>query len=201
MLLGLLYLPGPTLICVGFLGSAVGFGLFRRQYRQPQKLIFNVTLASAEASVGVVVYALLAQATGTEQFATWLDGLVATALSSGFAAVAVGLIIQLLEGSPLIRELGRLALMCTLQAGPIATLGIVVAAAWNDTPWSAIPVAATCALLLLGYRAYARLNERHLSLERLYRFTQIVSHSPEVEAILHSVLQQAKSCCTLTKPG
>ncbi|MDP9221265.1 MAG: bifunctional diguanylate cyclase/phosphodiesterase [Actinomycetota bacterium] len=192
MLLGLLYLPGHALIVVRLLGAAVGFGLIRRQYRQPQKLVFNVTLAAAEAAVGSLVYALLVQATGTVQLAAWLAGLAATAASSGFAAVAVGLIIHLLEGTVQLPELGRLAVTCTLQAVPIATVGVVVAAAWDDSPWAAVPLAATCALLLLAYRAYARLNERHLSLERLYRFTQIVSNSPEVDAILRSVLQQAK---------
>ncbi len=192
MLLGLLYLPGQTLIVVRFVGAAVGFGLLRRQYRQPQKLVFNLTLAAAESAVGAVGYSLLVNLGPATQIAAWLAALAATAVSSGFAAVAVGLIIQLLEGTVRLPELGRLALTCTGAAASIATVGVVVAAAWDDNRWAAIPLAATSALLLMAYRAYARLNERHLSLERLYRFTQIVSNSPEIDAILRSVLAQAK---------
>ena len=50
----------------------------------------------------------------------------------------------------------------------------------------------TGAGLLLGYRAYASLADRHLSLERLYRFTQAVTSAPEVDEIIGNVLREAK---------
>jgi diguanylate cyclase (GGDEF)-like protein len=36
------------------------------------------------------------------------------------------------------------------------------------------------------------LRERHLSLERLYRFSQVVSHSPELTEVMRRILEQAK---------
>jgi diguanylate cyclase (GGDEF)-like protein len=192
MLLGLLYLPGQTLVVARLLGAAAGFGLLRRQYRQPQKLLFNATLAAAEAAVASVGYLTAAVVSGTSRPALWLAGVVATAVSSGFAAVGVGAVIHLLESSLRPVELARLGGSSVLQALPIASMGVVVAAAWDDSPWSAVPLLCTCALLLFAYRAYAGLNERHLSLERLYRFTQIVSSTPEVDGILRSVLAQAR---------
>lgn|GEM_PF-4154694 len=47
-------------------------------------------------------------------------------------------------------------------------------------------------VIVLSYRAYASLSERHLSLERLYRFSQVVGSSPEVENVMRSVLGQAR---------
>ena len=48
------------------------------------------------------------------------------------------------------------------------------------------------ALLLLAYRAYAALSDRHLNLERLYRFSQAVSSSPEIDQVMTTVLGEAK---------
>jgi len=47
-------------------------------------------------------------------------------------------------------------------------------------------------VLLFAYRAYAALSQRHLSLERLYQFTQVVSSSPEMDEVLRTLLHQAK---------
>jgi hypothetical protein len=51
---------------------------------------------------------------------------------------------------------------------------------------------ATAVGLLLGYRAYAMLSDRHLNLERLYRFSQVVSNSPEIDEVLGNVLGEAR---------
>ena len=47
-------------------------------------------------------------------------------------------------------------------------------------------------LLLLAFRAYASLAERHLNLERLYRFSQAVSSAAELDDVMSNVLGEAK---------
>ena len=46
-------------------------------------------------------------------------------------------------------------------------------------------------LLLLAYRAYSALSERHETLSRLYQFTQLIGASQGVDQVLVRVLEQA----------
>ncbi|MGZ4592198.1 MAG: putative bifunctional diguanylate cyclase/phosphodiesterase, partial [Actinomycetes bacterium] len=56
----------------------------------------------------------------------------------------------------------------------------------------AVPLLAAGAVLMVGYRAYASLAERHSSLERLFRFSRELSVAPESDDVLPSVLHQAR---------
>src|SRR3954471_9590075 len=78
-------------------------------------------------------------------------------------------------------------------APPVAvTLGLLAVTSLSTTRGAALLLLVTGVGLLLGYRAYAALSDRHLSLERLYRFTQAVSNSPEVDEVLGNVLTEAR---------
>jgi diguanylate cyclase (GGDEF)-like protein len=78
-------------------------------------------------------------------------------------------------------------------AAPVViTLGLLAAIALTASPHSAWLLLIAGGGLLLGYRAYASLSDRNLNLERLYRFTQAVTSSPEVDEILRHVLTEAK---------
>jgi diguanylate cyclase (GGDEF)-like protein len=66
--------------------------------------------------------------------------------------------------------------LLTLRLGPIA----------------AVPLLASGVMLMVGYRAYASLADRHSSLERLFRFSRELSIAPETDDVLPSVLAQAR---------
>ena len=55
-----------------------------------------------------------------------------------------------------------------------------------------LPLVLSAVGIMLVYRAYASLAGRHLSLERLYRFSQVMGSSPEVDEVLRTVLLQAQ---------
>ena len=74
----------------------------------------------------------------------------------------------------------------------VSTVALVVAYAYDRSPLSALPAAAAGVCLVVGYQAYSRLSDRHLSLERLYRFSQAVTSTPEINETLGQVLTQAK---------
>jgi len=57
---------------------------------------------------------------------------------------------------------------------------------------AAVPLIASGAMLMVGYRAYASLADRHSSLERLFRFSRELSVAPESDDVLPSVLAQAR---------
>jgi diguanylate cyclase (GGDEF)-like protein len=189
--LALMSLAPCLMVLTRVAGALIGFGALRRQYRQPQKLAFNLALAGAESSVAFTAFHLLLSP-GMPPERQWLSAIVATGAASAFTAVGVGLVIELLEGVVQLRVLIRLAVEAAVQALPVAALGVVAWAAWQQNRWAALPLGMVTLVILFGYRAYAQLRERHLALERLYRFSQVLSGAPGVEDVLHRVLDQAR---------
>jgi diguanylate cyclase (GGDEF)-like protein len=182
--------PGLMVLC-RTAGLLVGFGLLRKQYRRPDKLVFNLALAAAEAGIAVTVFDVLTGPTTPAEL-RWAAAMVAAAASSAFSAVGVALVIELLEGAVRVGVLIRPAAQAAVQAVPVAALGAAAWAAWEDNTWAALPFGIISAVLLLGYRAYAQLRERHLALERLHRFSQVISRAPGVDEVLQGVLTQAR---------
>jgi diguanylate cyclase (GGDEF)-like protein len=83
-------------------------------------------------------------------------------------------------------------LSSALASGLVTVFAVLGSDSFADDRTHGWLLMAAAAIVMLSYRAYASLQHRHLSLERLYRFSQVVSTSPEVDEILSSVLVQAK---------
>jgi hypothetical protein len=80
--------------------------------------------------------------------------------------------------------------MAVPQATAVATIGLVTALALQASGWAVVPLTICAGILVTAYRAYAALTERHLTLERLYRFSQVVGSQPETENVLVGLLDQ-----------
>jgi diguanylate cyclase (GGDEF)-like protein len=189
--LGLMSLSGSGFVVLRTVAAAIGFGLVRMQFRQPQKLAFNICLAAGEGGLAVAVLGALAGPQPSKAH-LWLAAAVAASIASGCTGAGVALVIELIEGRPKARELLRTGALAVVGAAPVSAIGCVVWAAWDDDPWAAVPLTVGSAMLLWGYRAYASLREQHGALERLYRFNQVVSFSPELSDVLGNVLEQAR---------
>ncbi|HEV7208161.1 MAG TPA: EAL domain-containing protein [Mycobacteriales bacterium] len=174
------------------LAAAFTFLVQQRQYRRPLKLTFNVTLALTEVAVGLLVFRLLAWGGSAAGPGGWIAIDAANVVASCLAAVSVSTVIQLIEGDGSASALLRLLPSCALQAGIVSTVGVLAVIAINASMWSAVPLTLLSVALLAAYRAYAALSDKHVGLERLYRFTQVVSSTPEMHDVLTSVLAQAR---------
>jgi diguanylate cyclase (GGDEF)-like protein len=184
-----------------FLATPVTFGIGRvvgvllvcalRRRQAPIKLIFNGVLLMVESAIGLLVFHAVLGLVGDGTPARWAPAFAASATVGALSAVCTTVVIALAEQSldprDLIREpaQGAAASIAVTVAGLIA-LGLVEQSRWN----SLLAILALAALVV-GYRAYAVLNERHLSLERLYRFGQVVSARPEVDQVLQTIIAQA----------
>ncbi|PRY48501.1 diguanylate cyclase (GGDEF)-like protein [Geodermatophilus tzadiensis] len=189
LVLGLFFAGPPALLAGRLVGSATVLLLHRRS--TPLKTAFNLALAAAETAVAVLCFHVLAQV-GQSAPALWLAALAATLLANTVGIIAVGLVIAAFEGGLRPRELAR-----DVVAGQPATPVVVAVALVAVTSLAADVRSAGLLLLaaaglLIAYRAYASLSDRHLNLERLYRFTQAVTSSPEVDVVLSSVLGEAR---------
>jgi diguanylate cyclase (GGDEF)-like protein len=108
------------------------------------------------------------------------------------SVLAVSLVMAVFEGDLRPREILRDLVSGDPAAPVVVTIGLVAVTSLLATPGSAGLLLAAGTGLLLGYRAYAALSDRHLSLERLYRFTQAVTSSPAVDEVLRNMLTEAR---------
>ena len=190
LVLGLFFCDPSTLVLARVLGPFLVFVLVRKQ--PLVKILFNVALFAASMSVAMLVFYAVYDGSLASTRTVWLATFAAVTAAGALDAVATTLVIGASEGRLPWRDLGREPFIEAARACGVATSALVAVYALALDLAAAVPLLAVGVLLLVAYRAYARLSERHLSLERLYRFSQAVTSSPEVDEVLHSVLTQAK---------
>ncbi len=186
-----LLFAAPGVAIVGrLIGPLVVFVVRRRR---PLKIAYNVSQQTTSAAVATAVYFLVR---GDSVFP---DVRAAAALYAAAAAaalvdgVAVRAVIGLYEGGAAkLRDLAVEAVTYPPLALLVANCGVVAGYALQRDPRSAFPLVAAVVIILLGYQAYAGLSGRHLSLERLYQFSQALSVTPEVDQVLGEALGRAR---------
>ena len=189
LVLGLTFVSPTLLVGALVLGATTAYVVHRRQ--RGIKLAYNIALKTADALVSVTLYQLVL---GDEPILGW-RWIVACYLAVAVAALLDGLTTQLVIGLhelSLTRSILADVAVYPAIALAVSTVALVVAYAYDRSPLSAVPAVAAGVCLVVGYQAYSRLSDRHLSLERLYRFSQAVTSTPEINETLGQVLTQAK---------
>ena len=190
LVLGLFFTDPAGLLLARLVGPALVFVLVRRQ--PAFKCAYNLALLLANACLASLVFHALHGGTVALTATAWAGSYAAVIVAGTLDATATTLVIAAFEGQLRRRDLLREPTVEAVRACAVATIGLVAVYALSGHVAAAVPLVAVMGILLLAYRAYAALSERHLSLERLYQFTQAVSSSPEVEQVLRSVLTQAR---------
>ena len=185
-----LFLATPWALVVGrLIGSALCLVLHRKQ--RGVKLVLNLIMFTAETTVALVVFrALLPDE--TTGIGAWVAAYVAAAVASCTSHVTVSVLIAMYERVLRLRELLRTSLSGVAAAGAVSTFGLLAANSLFEEPRSAVLLVGATGMLLVAYRAYASLSERHLALERLHQFDKVLAASPEVDEVLRSLLVQAR---------
>ena len=185
-----LFLASPWALVVGrLIGSVVCLVLHRKQ--RGVKLVLNLMIFAAETTAALVVFrALLPD--GPTGPGAWVAAYVAAAVASCTSHVTVSLLIAMYERALRLPDLLRASLSGVAAACGVSTFGLLALNALLQDPRTSVLLAFSTGLLLLGHRAYASLSERHLALERLYQFDKVLAASPEVDAVLRSLLVQAR---------
>jgi diguanylate cyclase (GGDEF)-like protein len=161
--------------------------------RQPLiKTLFNTAVLITEGVVAVVAFGLVVGTANPDGPIGWAGAYAAAAAGGILSAGAVAFVIRLHEdriaGADFLRTIGGGALVSAI----VTTPALVAVEALHSESRSVGLLFVCGVVVFTAYRAYASLSERHLSLERLYRFSQVVSSSPEVDEVLGSVLTQAR---------
>ncbi len=190
LVLGLFWTTGHGMVLARIVGPLLVFVLYRRS--SPLKTLFNTALMALEGGTAVTVFRAVLGHQDPAGLHGWLAAYAACAAAGVIVAVTTTVVIAVYDGSLARWELFTSAASGAPVAVAVCTVGLVALTALERDPRVAWLLLLCAALLLVAFRAYAALSERHLSLERLYRFSQVVTSSPEVDEVLLSVLGEAR---------
>jgi diguanylate cyclase (GGDEF)-like protein len=186
-----LFLASPAQLLLGRLAGSVAIFLVHR--RAPGlKTAWNLALVSLQTAVAVALFHLVAGSRELSSPLVWLGAYAGAIAANCVASIALALVIAVYE-----RDLRLRPILDDMVTGEpfapfVVTFGLIAVISLSAAPHSAWLLLVTGSGLLLGYRAYASLADRHLGTERLYQFAQAVTSSPEVDETLRSLLREAK---------
>jgi diguanylate cyclase (GGDEF)-like protein len=186
-----LFFASPLQLLIGRLaGSAAVMLLHRRA--SPLKTAWNLALFSLQTVVAVTLFRLVSGGRAESSLLTWAGAYAGPMAANAIGVIAIALVVALHEGDLRPRQMLKDMLVGDPAAPAVVTIGLVAVSSLGYSPRNAWLLLLLAVGVLAGYRAYAALADRHLNLERLYRFTQAVSSSPEVDEILRTVLTEAR---------
>jgi len=171
------------------LGPAVVVLLYRRQ--TAVKSALNLALFYANGAVALFTFTVLSGGSTHDGLREWFAAVAAATL-----AIVVDLLVLTLILSWYTEANARDGLRgswpAVVMAAASSTIGIVAVLTLRLGPLAAIPLLASGIALMLSYRAYSRLSDRHTSLERLFSFSRELNSAPATTNVLPAVLGQAR---------
>ena len=190
LMIGLFLCPPGQMIMARLAAMLVALVLVRRV--RMLKLVFNLALAALETVLVIAVFHAVVDALGHATGAPAWGAAVAAAVVVGvLQAVAIAIVIRL-SGAP--REPGvavRLALLGTLTAVGVASLGVVCVIVIENDPLGVVLIAAVAGLMYVAYRGYATQAQRYGNLEKLYDLTRKLASASTLEDSMRYTLQEA----------
>src|SRR4051812_7287970 len=186
-----LFLASPAQLLLGRLAGSVAIFLIHR--RAPGlKTAWNLALVSLQTAVAVALFHLVAGSRELSNPLVWLGAYAGAIAANCVASIALALVITIYERDLRLRPIVEDMVTGEPFAPFVVTLGLIAVVSLSATQHSAWLLLVTGTGLLLAYRAYASLADRHLGTERLYRFAQAVTSAPEVDETLRKLLKEAK---------
>ncbi len=170
LVLGLFVADPVTLVPARVIGALLN-ALPRRQ--PSAKVVLDINQAALSASVAVVVFRAIAgeASAGPRAWIAGLGAAVAAELVSALTAVAVSAASESwLRWRRWLTTAGVATTVAVFEAS-LALLAVITLQADARAGWLLVVVAG---VILLAYRGYAGLGERHANLERLYTFSRAV---------------------------
>jgi diguanylate cyclase (GGDEF)-like protein len=186
---GLFFSAWPTVVLARVIGSAVALRFVRHQHGL--KVVFNLATYSLETStVFGVFYAL--SGGGEPRLGSTAAALVGFMLGAALVMLVVLTVIAIHEGRQPTRTMIRLSTASIIVSVTNASVALVaVSVVWlnRSAGWLFLLVAA---ILFMGYRSYARLQQKHEDLELLYDFTRRTRGAIQVDSAMRDVLGQVR---------
>ncbi len=189
LVLALFYAIPSDLLIARVVGPALIMLLHRRQTML--KAAVNIALLYADTAVALAVFCWVGGGSTADSGPTWVAAVLAASAAMAVDLVVINTIIRWYDGGPRLARV-RSVINGVGIATASATLGLVPLLTLRLGSLAAVPLLAAGVVLMVGYRAYASLADRHSSLERLFTFSRELNVVPESPDVLPSVLTQAR---------
>ncbi len=188
---GLTFLPAQQYVSVYVIGAVLALVVWTRM--RGVKLLFNSSLFTLEAALGVLVYHAVLQGADPLSVQGWLAAGAAVLLTDLLSAAAVTAAISLTEGQ-FDPSMWWEALRSGAIAAVINTCAALLLVTLIRTSPSALPLLAMMiGLLAVAYRVYVQLARSAARNELLYRFVGSTGRTAAADDVVLVVLQEAAS--------
>jgi EAL domain-containing protein (putative c-di-GMP-specific phosphodiesterase class I) len=188
--LGLFFATPGDLVAGRVIGVVAVMVLWRRQ--SPVKVFFNGSMLFAESALALLCFNLVRGSDALIGPRAWAAAYGATIGGGLLSTLAITMVVVVIGGRIDRREFLHQAGQCGLTSVWVTCLALVAVQALDANGRAAGPLLVAMVLLLVAYRSYSSLSERHLGLQRLSRFGQTVSSTSELDEILAGVLRHAR---------
>jgi diguanylate cyclase (GGDEF)-like protein len=188
-MLAFFYALPEDLLIARVVGPALVMLLHRRQTLLKSGV--NIALIFADTAVALVVFRVIGGGSTADGWREWTGAVLACAAAMAVDLIVLSVIIRWYDGKPPLSGFRSLVSGVALAAAS-ALIGLMPLLTLRLGALAAVPLLASGAMLMAGYRAYASLADRHSSLERLFSFSRELSIAPETDDVLPSVLNQAR---------
>jgi diguanylate cyclase (GGDEF)-like protein len=180
----------PQLLVARVLGGGLVLLVVRRQ--PLRRLAFNLSSSVLEVAVAVAVFRFLVDGIDPRAPRAYIAAFVAVLLGSVLSALCLALLASIGDVDLDRRELRRALLGNAVVTATSVSLGLAaVALAWTSVAASWL-IGVAVAAVFFGYRAYARLQQKHENLVLLYEFTRKTGRALQVDAAMRELLGQVR---------
>ena len=194
MVVGLFCLAPGWLLLARVLGSGAVFVLHRRT--TVLKTSFNLALVGAGTAVAALVFRLVGQGDDALTVRGCLAAVLATAASGLVDGLLLTLVIAWYDGRPGLRTVATQLGGALALPAAVSVAGVVAALALSLGGGAVLPLVLSCVVVLVGYRAYAVLADRHAALERLFSLGRDLHDARELGAAAEATVSH---CVTLMR--
>jgi diguanylate cyclase (GGDEF)-like protein len=194
MLIGLVFLSPSLLVLSCICAETLGLAVLRKQ--APIKVLFNVASGGLGTALSAVVFREILGGHLPVSLYGWVAAVAALCTTGFFTTLTVRVVLKI-NGQTVERRNGiQFTTEAMLMAASMCLSFVVLNAAWYD-PWGSVPLILVAALIIVAYRAYARMTLRFASLQRLYDFSRTLgAASLEPSSMSLDVLRQV---CTVMR--
>lgn len=196
LVLGLFFVSPGELVLAHIGGVVVPLVLHRRN--TPIKLAFNLANFALTDLLALLAFRAIVDPAAAISTFGWVAGLVGVSLAHLIQAVTVITAISLAEGRP--PRLGQLLGMGTIFTVVNICLGLLAVTIVGADPWASWLLVFPAILVYKTSDAFSRLQQRHENLELLYDATSMIAQSVETDAVVGSLLRQARELVRADQP-
>jgi diguanylate cyclase (GGDEF)-like protein len=189
--LGLFFASWPAIVVARLIGGGLALRFVRRQ--SAMKMSFNLACGVLETSLALVLFRAIAGHNGGSSVRALGGAAVAVIVAVLVVTTMIAIAISTHEGWPSRRNLMRLFAANLIVSITNACLAIVAVAVLWVSPGAGWLLLVVAGILFVGYRSYARLQQKHDDLELLYDFTRRTGRALQVDSAMRELLGQIRT--------